>query len=100
MSSGLSNDAARDNYFCAVARTLDAMKVSDEDMQAALLIAVQECEEFGGVRKWDQINEGPESLSYEAIVLRKLAGCLRPPAAKTAEMLAYLNNNAVGMDID
>ena len=102
MSSGLSNiprDAARYNYICEVANMLDHMNMPGEAKHAALSIAVQECEEFGGQDKWNQINEGPESLSCEAIVLLKLAGYLRPPAAKTAEMPAYLNN-AVGMDID
>ena len=92
MSSGLSNDAARDNYFCGVAEMLDRMNMPDKAIHAALSIAVQECEEHGGVCKCLQINEGPASLFNEAIVLLKLAGYLRPPAAKTAEMLAYLNS--------
>jgi hypothetical protein len=99
MSSGLSNDAASYNYTCKVAEMLDRMNIPDEAMHAALSIAVQECEEYGGVCKCFQIKEGPASLFNEAIVLLKLAGYLRPPAAKTAEMLAY-PNNAVGMDID
>lgn len=75
------------------------MKVPDVAMHAALLIAVQECEEHGGPIMWRQINEGPASLYNEAIVLLKLVGYPRPEAAKTAEMLAYLNN-AECMDID
>lgn len=99
MSSGLSDDAARDNYICGVAEMLDRMNMPDKAIHAALSMAVQECEEFGGRDKLNQINEGPASLFNEAIVLLKLAGYLRPPAAKTTEMPAYLNN-AVGMDID